>query len=217
MNLNIEQLENLVNENHKINTSYRSYNENENFSFDGKDLFSVLDFWHYQYSNIGAFGGALAEFFVARALGIDKAENVNYWTAYDMSYKGKRIEVKSTQYVHPWNKTKISNQRSFSIEPTKNSYWTNKTNSLPLYSRQNDLYVFCLNINKDISKNDPLCLNNWVFYVVPTYKINNYANERQKTISLNVVKKLANKECTFIELKAEIENTIETINNEQRT
>ncbi|MCR5546746.1 MAG: hypothetical protein K6F30_09770 [Lachnospiraceae bacterium] len=199
----------LIDEARKINTSYKSYNENEQFKFNNEKICSVLDFWRYQYSNISALGSELAEFFVAKALGIDKAENVNYWTAYDMSYRGKRIEVKFTQYVHFWNKTRVSEHRSFSIEPTKNSYWSDSNESSKKYSRQNDIYVFCLDSNKDITKNNPLCLDDWKFYVVPTSVINDYASERQKKISLNVVKRLADRECNYIELKIMIDNVID--------
>ena len=91
-------------------TAYHSYLPEEKFLHKGKELFSVLDFWRYAYSQLEGLGDTLAEFFVAKALGIEKAENVNYWTAYDMAYQNKRIEVKATRYVHPWN-THISRSR----------------------------------------------------------------------------------------------------------
>ncbi len=212
MSENISDLERCVEDTRLKNTAYKSYSESDKFVFENATMFSVLDFWRYQYSNIGAFGGELAEFFVARALGITKAENVNYWTAYDMSYRRKRVEVKSTQYVHAWNKKRVSEQRSFSIEPSRNAYWSNKEAAEKKYERQNDLYVFCLNKNKNIDKNNPLCLDDWVFYVVPTFRINEYANERQKTISLQVVKRLSKSEVKFNHLKEEIDKAIEEIN-----
>ena len=208
---NRDELERRVEETRIRNTAYKAYGENEQFVFEDTAIFSVLDFWRYQYSNIGALGGELAEFFVARALGISKAENADYWTAYDMSYRRKRIEVKSTQYVHAWNRKKVSEQRSFSIEPTKNTYWAYKKGYEKKYERQNDLYVFCLNKNRDIDKNDPLSLDDWVFYVVPTFRINEYASERQKTISLNVVKRLAGKEVKFDQLKDVVDQVIDEI------
>ncbi len=213
MQNNSNEIERKIEETRIKNTAYKSYYEDDQFEFDGREMFSVLDFWRYQYSNIGALGGELAEFFVARALGINKAENLDYWTAYDISYRYKRIEVKSTQYVHAWNKTRVSEQRSFSIEPTRNAYWSYQKGNQKEYERQNDLYVFCLNQNKDITKNDPLCIDDWVFYIVPTYKINEYANERQKTISLNVVKRLSSMEVKFGELKDDIDQIIDEINS----
>ena len=83
------------------------------------------------------------------------------------------------------------------------------------YERQNDLYVFCLNKNKDINNNDPLRLDDWVFYVVPTFRINKYAKERQKTITLNVVRRLSGKEVKFDQLKGALDQVINEINANQ--
>ena len=75
-------------------TAYHSYSPEEMFRHKGQELFSVLDFWRYAYGQLEGLSETVAEFLVARALGIEKAENVNYWTAYDMAYRNKRIEVK---------------------------------------------------------------------------------------------------------------------------
>ena len=194
-------------------TAYHSYLPEEKFLHKGKELFSVLDFWRYAYSQLEGLGDTLAEFFVAKALGIEKAENVNYWTAYDMAYQNKRIEVKATRYVHPWN-THISKVRTFSIEPTNNSYWRNSkdgVNSGKKLSRQSEVYVFCLNSNMDIQNSDPLKVDDWVFYVIPTFEINNYCkdNPEQKKISLNVVRRLAKSGVAFDELKNAVDAAIE--------
>ena len=196
-------------------TAYHSYSPEEMFRHKGQELFSVLDFWRYAYGQLEGLSETVAEFLVARALGIEKAENVNYWTAYDMAYRNKRIEVKATSYVHPWN-TSISKVRNFSIEPTNNSYWGNNTegvNGGKKLSRQSEVYVFCLNSNADIQNNDPLKVDDWIFYVVPTYEINIYCennqNSEQKKISLNVVKRLAQNGVTFDELKNAVDEAIE--------
>ena len=196
-------------------TAYYSYLPEEMFRHKGNELFSVLDFWQYAYSQLGGLGDTIAEFLVAKALGIEKAENVNYWTAYDMAYRNKRIEVKATRYVHPWN-TRISKVRTFSIEPTNNSYWGNSKDGVDgdkSLSRQSEVYVFCLNSNMDIQDNDPLRIDDWVFYVVPTFEINNYCsrygNPNQKKIALNVVKRLAKCGVSFDELRDAVNAAIE--------
>ena len=156
---------------------------------------------------------SITEFLVARSLGIEKAENVNYWTAYDMSCNGRRIEVKATSYVHPFN-SHISKQRPFSIAPTENNYW--QTFIGPDYrkreARQSEVYVFCINTDKDIENHNPLNIDPWRFYVVPTYKINAYSESwgqpKQKTISLRVVKSLSRGEAAFGDLRSEIEYAI---------
>ena len=75
-------------------TAYEPYTPDEMFRFKGENIFSVEDFWQYAYSQLDGMAETIAEFLVAKALGIKKAENVNYWTAYDMAYRNKRIKVK---------------------------------------------------------------------------------------------------------------------------
>ncbi|MBQ4625098.1 MAG: hypothetical protein IJB51_11220 [Clostridia bacterium] len=193
-------------------TAYHAYAPDEKFQHNGKELFSVLEFWQYAYSQLEGLGDTLAEFLVAKALCVEKAENVNYWTAYDMAYRNKRIEVKATRYVHPWN-TSISKVRTFSIEPTNNSYWGNSkdgVNGEKKLSRQSEVFVFCLNSNKDIHNSDPLRVDDWTFYVVPTYEINNYCKDypNQKRISLNVVKRLTKGGVAFDKLKDAVDAAI---------
>ena len=131
-----------------------------------------------------------------------------YWTSYDLSYQSKRIEVKATTYVHPWNK-KTSKQRVFSIAPTNNYYWFGRPDrNGDAEARQNDLYVFCINMNQDIEKHDPLRVDDWDFYVVPTYKINAHCSKSQKTISLGVVKRLAGEAVKWPELKDKVDEVI---------
>lgn len=74
-------------------TAYEPYTPDEMFRFKGENIFSVEDFWQYAYSQLDGMAETIAEFLVAKALGIKKAENVNYWTAYDMAYRNKRIKI----------------------------------------------------------------------------------------------------------------------------
>lgn len=203
-----EKLEAAVAKKKEELTAYEPYKPDEMFRFRGKDLFSVEDFWQYAYSQLDGMAETIAEFLVAKALGIEKAENVNYWTAYDMAYRNKRIEVKATSYVHPWNK-EISKIRTFSIAPTNNSYWENQDAERKL-SRQSEVYVFCLNTNKDIGKRNALAVDDWVFYVVPTFVVDEYCKETpaQKKISLNVVKRLAKEEVSYDRLREAVDEAI---------
>ena len=204
----IAELEKQTEEKRIKNTQYHAYSGNEQFHLEDTSLFSVLDFWRYQYSQLSGMAGEIAEFLVAQALGITKAENADYWTAYDMSYRNKRIEVKATQYVHPWNRHCVSNVRTFSIEPSNNSYWGNGHGK----SRQNDVYVFCLDTNQDIEHDDPLDVGSWEFYVIPTFRIDRYASENgnpnQKTISLGAVRRLCKEPCGYLALKDAVDTAI---------
>lgn len=171
--------------------------ESEEFTLGEEKLgFNLVDFWRFKYSNIYDIQGAIAEFIVAKALGLDTASNIEYWTLWDIDYRGMRIEIKETSYYHPWNKDgKVSSSRSFGITKANSRYAESATGKLEegkenVYERQNDIYVFCLNIGNTKEESNPLNLNNWEFYVIPT-KIINEKCGNNKSISLNRVKKLA--------------------------
>ena len=166
--------------------------ENTLFVYGDESLgMTMLDFWKYQYSNIYDIQEYIAEFIVGKALGINEPMNRDGWTLWDIDYKGKRIEVKQTSYYHSWQEKiangKISQQRTFSITPAFTRYKDSTTS----YERQNDIYVFCLNIGINEAESYPLDMANWEFYVVPTKIINDNCTSEQKTISLGKVRKLA--------------------------
>lgn len=211
-------LEAAVEEQRSKNTSYHAYTENDAFTLDGSPVFSVLDYWRFVYSQLSNQHQVIAEYLVSKALGIDKAENVSSWTGYDLSYKSKRVEVKSTSYIHPWNKKRVSQTRQFSIAPSSNIYWFGRLDrNGDKLARQNELYIFCLNTNQDISNADPLVIDYWEFYVIPTFIINerceSLRNKNQKTISLNVVRRLAKQPVKWTDLRKAVDRAIEAIDN----
>jgi hypothetical protein len=171
---------------------------------------TMLDFWKYQYSNIYDMQEYIAEFIVGKALGIDEPMNRDGWTLWDIDYQGKRIEVKQTSYYHSWQEKiangKISQQRTFSITPAFTRYKDSTTS----YERQNDIYVFCLNIGTNEEESYPLDMANWEFYVVPTSVINENCTPAQKSISLGKVRKLAPL-TKYEELKNVIDSICEAI------
>ena len=57
------------------------------------------------------------------------------------------------------------------------------------FCRQNDVYVFCLNTGETRESSNPLNLNNWEFYIVPTTVINEKCGNN-KSISLGKIKGL---------------------------
>ncbi len=68
--------------------------------------------------------------------------------------------------------------------------------------RHADLYAFCLLKHKDKNTIDPLKMEQWEFYVLPTYRIDNYERS-QSSITINSLKKLT-KPKKYSELKDEI-------------
>ena len=170
------------------NTTPELLTGREPFLSDGKPLgFFVEDFWRFQHSNIWDVQEEIAEFIVAKALGQDLPYNKNGWTLWDLNYKGKRIEVKETGYYHSWRKDgKVSLVRTFSITKAYSRYKDNTSS----FERQNDVYVFCLNTGETKESSNPLELDHWRFWVVPTSVINTNCGDN-KTINLNRVAKLS--------------------------
>ena len=183
----------------------------ETFVFNGEAVdFSFLDFWRFHYSNIYDLQDKIAEFIVSKALGINKAQNDQYWTLWDVSYRDKRIEVKETSYYHSFNKEgKVSKQRVFGITKANGSYDLAKSGNSE-FCRQNDVYVFCLNIGDTRESSNPLNLNNWEFYIVPTAVINEKCGNN-KSISLGRIKSFGFSAKRYNEIKAEIDTIIDAM------
>jgi hypothetical protein len=163
------------------------------FSFNGKNTnLSIGDFWRFEFSNLIDLHGFVAEYLVARALGKDEPDNSIGWTDYDILYKSKRIEVKSSAYFQTWRKDgKICQQRTFSIRQ----------------KNKNDIYVFCLLLGKNEIDANPLQLEHWEFYVVATKTIKEKCGDN-KSISLKRLRSIANP-IKYDNLKTSIDKIIE--------
>lgn len=166
--------------------------------------FTLLDFWAWSQSDLtnNALRGIIAEFIVMKALDISQTFRVE-WDAYDLETEtGLKIEVKSAAYLQSWQQEKFS-KISFGIAPT--IAWDAKTNT---YSSEKkrwaDFYVFCLLHHQDKSSIDPLDMDQWTFYVLPT-SILNAEKPTQSTITLGALQKLQPTQCRFEELKAVIQ------------
>lgn len=177
----------------------------EKFHSNGKDLQAdLLSFWQWSGSNLldNAMRGVLAEYIVAMDVGcVDKIRGE--WEAYDLkSTTGIKIEVKSAAYLQSWWQSKFSSI-SFSIR--KAFGWNPETNKIgTTQERGSDVYVFCVLAEKDQSKVDPLNLDQWEFYVIPT-KVLNEKFSNQKTISLKGLAILGAKKIKYGEIGLEIE------------
>ena len=183
---------------------------NEVFSLHGRELgIKVIDYWRFQYSNLIDNLGYLAEFLVAKALYKDEPDNCVGWTLYDLNYREKRIEVKSTSYYQTWKKDhKITEQRNFSIKKT----YVDLGNS-NVKERQNDIYVFCVDEGWDKRSSNPLYLENWTFYVVPTKVINELCKE-QDSITLSRLENIEiyGRGLKYDKIKETVDNIIDKSN-----
>ena len=86
---------------------------------DGKDLgCDLLSFWQWSVSDLvsNATRGVLAEYIVARALGIPVDTKVrNEWSAYDLKTPdGVTVQVKSAAYIQSWAQKQLSTSASTS-------------------------------------------------------------------------------------------------------
>ncbi len=149
---------------------------------------SILDYWVWAFSDLvgNTERGVLAEYLVAMAIGA-KSPVRNAWGAYDLDAPdGTKIEVKSAAYVQSWYQKHLSNIQ-FGIRETLE--WIPERNDFGKErKRQSDIYVFCLLTQKEKRLVNPLDLDQWGFYVIPTSVLDSEFGERQ-SISLNQVMK----------------------------
>ena len=178
----------------------------EHFYSEDKALpLHLIDFWRWSHSNLlsNTLRGILAEFIVASAIGLENTQRTE-WDAYDLlTPKGLKLEIKSSAYLQSWEQKKDSIIR-FGISETLG--WdaiNNTTSTTPI--RQADLYAFCLYNHKDRETANPLNLDQWVFYLLPTALLNDNLF-KQKTITLPSLLKLQPIQCAYNQLKTIVNN-----------
>jgi hypothetical protein len=175
---------------------------------DGQEKFTIknnetdlnlIGFWQWSSSNLlnNSTRGILAEYIVASALGINQGVRTE-WDAYDLETKnGLKLEIKTSGYLQTWHQRGLS-KISFGIQPTVK--WNPETG---LFSentkRQADVYIFCILASKDPNTVDPMNLDQWEFYVLPTSTLNSKI-PNQKTIGFNSLLKLQPQKANFREL-----------------
>lgn len=178
----------------------------EHFQVAGRDLdFDLLDFWAWCSSDLtnNTMRGVLAEYLVARDLGLAEGTRIE-WDAYDLKTKhGLKVEVKSAAYLQSWHQTKPSSI-SFSIEPKYG--WDASTNEYGTErARQADVYVFAVLHHRDKSTLNPLDVDQWDFYILPTAVLNERA-PTQKKIALTRLEQFQPRKVRFGEISAALED-----------
>jgi hypothetical protein len=178
----------------------------EKFHINGMPLsYGLLDFWQWSASDLvnNAMRGVLAEFIVASAVGQVKGHRTE-WDAVDLKTQdGIKIEVKSSAYIQSWLQQKLSTIQ-FDIKCTQG--WDAETNEFSSeVKRQADVYVFCILHHEDQNTINPLNLDQWSFYVLPTEALNEAVGE-QKTISLSSLQKLNPTIATYAALNTSIQD-----------
>ncbi len=160
---------------------------------DAKMDFALVDFWQWSASDLlnNVTRGNLAEFIVAKALGISTAVRT-VWAAYDLlmtleTGRQLKIEVKSAAYLQGWEQDKYS---LIQFDARKTKALDEATSIYAGTSkRQADVYVFALLKHKDRPTIEPLNLAQWDFYVLSTATLNREIGEGH-SISLKTLNKL---------------------------
>lgn len=178
----------------------------EQFINTGKQ-FSVLDFWQYGFSNLNSnvLRGALAEFLVEQALKeTDDIELRSPWGDFDVSYQGKKIEVKCCSYLQDWDQNKLS-KVVWSGLKAKELYYNDavakQSNKEADYKA--DIYVLSLLHHQETETLDILDLNQWSFYVLSKDELKAITKNGNST-SLNALIQNDIKRLSFIDIKAKI-------------
>lgn len=169
---------------------------NEHFWFDGMPLAHLLcDFWAWSSSDLlkGTLRGALAEFIVATAIGEDMSQAHEDRYPYDLEHPyGEagtcKIEVKSSAYINAGARAGLSDI-TFDIAPTRRTELGKPVLPKDQARRPSDVYVFCLFTCQDPTAADPLRLDDWTFFVIPTATLD-WACPGQKTLTLKALTQL---------------------------
>lgn len=183
-----------------IEVTRRSGTEKFRASGHGRD-FDLLSFWQWGCSDLlsNATRGVVAEFLVARALGIAATGVRHEWAAYDLETQdGVKIEVKSAAYLQRWHQARPS-PIAFLVPKTR--AWDPKTNRLSEQrARQAGVYVFALLDHQDKATVNPLDLDHWVFYVLATAVLDGRTRS-QHSITLRTLQSLAGPPAHFDSLR----------------
>ena len=191
----------------------------EHFTFYGmpiNKLFSDFVMWYSSDLLDISIRGPLAEFIVAQELEIDFTEARSDNQGFDLRYKGNCLEIKSSAYLQSWEQTRPSNI-SFSIKKAieKEGWFYADDERSPDIKRHSIAYVFCLYKYRDKPTANPLILDHWDFYILPTSEIDKKCGD-QKNLSLNKLLELNPVKCEFDGIKDAIDSIINSITTKDK-
>lgn len=165
---------------------------------------TVLDFWRWTASDLlsNATRGRLAEFIVASALGIAFDNVRDEWGAFDLlTPEGIKVEVKSAAYIQSWYQRALS---LITFRVPKTRAWNPETNLQELEAkRQADVYVFAVLAHQDQATVDPLKLDQWRFYVLPTTELD-VRTRSQHSITLRTLERNSSGSVGYEQLRSAV-------------
>jgi hypothetical protein len=178
----------------------------EAFVADGASVprMTVLAFWQWAVSDLGdgTTRTLLAKYIVASALG-EQASARSARAPYDLrSPAGRTVEVKCAAYLQPWGRRQAAQIR-WSIRPARR--WDPQSNALTAApTRQADVYVLSLLRHQQEATLDPLNLDQWEFYVVPTAVLDERCGE-MRVLSLTRVQALRISPVPFAAIRSTVD------------
>jgi hypothetical protein len=166
----------------------------EAFVAGGRPIGKTLsDFWGWSTSDLvdNTARGGLAEFIVASGLGISTEDVRDAWASWDLTTPDNvKVEVKSAAYLQSWWQKGLS---KISFLTPKTLAWDPDTGTFAtLAQRQAGVYVFALLKHTEKKTLNPLDLDQWEFYVLPT-EVLNQRTRSQHSITLNTLQGLVAK------------------------
>lgn len=174
----------------------------EVFVSDQGPVGSIADFWAWNGSDLlsNITRGRIAEYLVAKALGIPTNGVRNEWDAWDLQHpNGLKIEVKSAAYLQSWQQANLS-PISFSIRKAR--LWSSVMGMTPdAPKRHADVYVLALLHHQDKSTVNLLDLSQWTFWMLRTTTLDQYERS-QTSITLRSLRRIAGDGHSFHELSA---------------
>jgi len=171
-------------------------------------MLNVNDFVKWAYGNLlnNTTRAVVAEYLVHKALNSSTKQRID-WDAYDILYKGYKMEVKSSGYLQTWNKE--GHYSSIKFDISKKDPWISENNKyLGSKCRYSDLWVFCVHLEKDIARANSLDETQWEFYCATSKWIDKEFGD-QKSVGLSILVKKGLQPVGFNELKSQIDNIIE--------
>ena len=158
---------------------------------------TVREFWAWSMSDLRDDGtrGILAEFIVAKALGVNTKIPRISWSDFDLTTpEDVRVEVKSSAYLQSWEQKKLSWPQFGGLRART---WDAKTGLGEKPEFRADVFVFALHTCQDPDKYDALDIDQWRFYVDSVEAVSKRDNE---SIVLAEVDRLAAGPFTYSEL-----------------